>query len=301
MIAQRSTSIEPTWLTMKHLIRALRPQQWPMKQIFVLACLPQALYFQGIGAVLKLGIVFCIFCAIAGAAYLVNDVQDVEADRLHPVKKNRPIASGHVSVALALSTACLLTVTALAVSLRVGSLELTGIVLLYIIISQIYNAGMKHTPVADVILVGSLYAVRTASGFVMLDLYTDGWYSWVALAGMLGCCAVLVKRMSEIKALGGTSSTRRTLVYYSQPGRLDRQYMATSAVTSIVFVPASYVVSPLLCFCSVLVVLCFRRLWKLAQRIEVDIHPIELVVKDWTIRGSVVVFALAFGYAILNP
>lgn len=284
--------------TAAHLVRAIRPKQW-MKQIFVLACLPHALYFLGVGVLLELVVLFGIFCAIASAAYLINDIMDREADRRHPTKRNRPIAAGTVSVPLAISTSFLLSLSALALSVMIGSWNLVGVVVAYMVISQVYNAGLKHTPLVDVLLVGILYGVRVAAGFVAVELYIPGWYVWTVLAGLLGCCVVLIKRRSELLTLGTSSTTRKTLLFYGQAGRLGRYYTTLAAMTTVVFVPAAYLISPLLSTASVLVAFSFNRLWKLVGEIKEDTHPMDLVKGDMRLLSAIVLFAGSFGVAVL--
>lgn len=285
----------------RSLFKALRPKQWLMKQVFVLACLPYTLYFGGVGmffAIIKLVILFGIFCAIASAAYLTNDIMDREADRLHPKKKHRPIAAGTVSVPLALLTTVFLSVSAFALSAMIGSWNLVGLVVAYMLISQVYNAGLKHAPLVDVLLVGALYAVRVAAGFVATELYVPGWYMWAILAGLLGCCIVLVKRRSELLALGGSSSTRRTLMFYASPGRLGRYYASLSAATTAVFVPVAFAVNPFLSATSTLVAFSLYRLWKLVGKITEDTHPMDLVRNDRLLVSVVVTFIGSFGVAV---
>lgn len=285
----------------ENLLRALRPKQWLMKQIFVLSCLPYTLYLGGtemLFAIIKVVVLFGIFCAVASAAYLTNDIMDREADRRHPKKKYRPIAAGTVSVSLALLTTVFLSVSAFVLSAAIGSWNLVGLVVAYMLISQVYNAGLKHAPLVDVLLVGMLYAVRVAAGFVATELYVQGWYMWAILAGLLGCCIVLVKRRSELLALGSSSSTRRTLMFYAVPGRLGRYYASLSAATTAVFVPAAFAINPFLSAVSALVAFSLYRLWKLVGKITEDTHPIDLVKGDMLLVSAVVIFAGSFGAAV---
>lgn len=278
------------------LVKALRPKQWA-KQVFVLACAPQALISEGIMVLPKLGVLVTIFCAVASAAYLVNDLKDIEADRKHPSKRYRPIAAGYVTVHTAVITALVLAVSALALSVIIGSFTLLYVVVAYIVISQVYNAGAKHTPVLDVVLIGSLYSIRTLAGFVAVAAYPAA-LLWVLLAGLLGVIVVLVKRKSEAQAIGNTTVTRKTLTFYAVEGRLNTFYKVVSGIVCVIFLPAAYALAPWFSITAALVAYACLRLWILVGQLAEDIHPQEIVRKDRPLCLVICMFVAAFFAAI---
>ena len=282
----------------KSLLNASRLQQWG-KQCFVLTAVPTAVILHGLWAVQVLIGLVGIFCAVASCAYFVNDVKDVHEDRNHPKKRFRPIAAGEISIRLAMSTAIFLALGAggfaLLLSAETGQWGIATIVLLYVIISQVYNAGLKNTPVLDMLLVGSLYSIRTLAGFVAISGYLATWYLWVVLAGILGCALVLVKRHSEARTVRG--KTRKTLEFYKVPGRLDRYFLVTSSLIIAVFIPASFFLAHWFVVSSTLVVFALIRIWTLVKKTNEDEHPQDLIRKDWPLKIAITAFVIAFSVA----
>lgn len=193
------------------LVRALRPKQWT-KNLLVLAA-PLAA-----GDILEPGVLgptvlaFVAFCTASSAIYLVNDSADVEADRLHPRKRTRPIAAGEVSIRLALVTAAVLLV----VSLLLAVLTHPGFVALlvaYVLVMIGYSLWLKHEPVLDLALVAAGFLMRAVAGGLAADILISDWFLMVAGFGSL--FIVAGKRYSELHTLGSEAGTRRSLVRYT--------------------------------------------------------------------------------------
>jgi decaprenyl-phosphate phosphoribosyltransferase len=127
---------------------------------------------------------FAAFCLISSSIYLINDARDVDADRSHPVKRFRPIASGRLSVRTAAVTAVVFALGALALSLLDGwPLALTlGI---YYAIQLAYCFGMKHEPVLEMISVASGFLLRALAGGVAAGLPLSQWFLLTAAFGSL--------------------------------------------------------------------------------------------------------------------
>jgi len=191
----------------------MRPRQW-VKNVLVLAG-PLAGGMLGVASAwTAIVLAFVTFCLASAGIYLVNDVIDREADRLHPVKRNRPIASGAVSVPVALSvgTALLILSPLLASLLGHGTL---GIVLgVYSLLQLSYCLWLKHQAVIDLAVVSSGFLLRAVAGGVAVGVPLSMWFMLVAAFGSL--FMVAGKRYSEIKLLGeGQSLTRKSLQAYS--------------------------------------------------------------------------------------
>jgi 4-hydroxybenzoate polyprenyltransferase len=153
------------------------------------------------------------FCALSSAGYLLNDVADVEADRQHPTKRRRPIASGLVPVRLALALGLLLVVVGLAISALVGP----GVLLLalaYLGLTAAYTLRLKHVVLLDLFGIAAGFVLRAAAGAVAIDVPISPWFY---TATMLGALMIgLGKRRGELLSLGDrASAARRNLAAYS--------------------------------------------------------------------------------------
>ncbi|MBB4675116.1 decaprenyl-phosphate phosphoribosyltransferase [Crossiella cryophila] len=197
---------------LRGLARALRPRQW-VKNVLVLAA-PFASGTVGDPRVLAAaGIAFAAFCLAGSAIYLVNDVQDVEADRAHPVKCRRPIAAGIVPPRLALALAAVLLTAALATS-TVASLDLTAVVAVYLAVQVGYCLALKHQPVIDLCIVASGFLLRAIAGGAAAGILLSQWFLLAAAFGSL--FMVAGKRYAELRYAERTGARiRRSLDRYS--------------------------------------------------------------------------------------
>ena len=175
------------------LLATMRPRQW-VKNLLVLAPLLPAARSVDAGALEGAAIAFAMFCAIASAVYLVNDVCDREADREHPVKRNRPIASGVVSSPLALSTAALLLVVALALAASRGP-ALVLVLVGYVTVQVAYCLGLKHEPVLELASVTSGFLLRAVAGGIAAGIPLSHWF--VLSAGFGSLFVAAGKRYGE--------------------------------------------------------------------------------------------------------
>jgi decaprenyl-phosphate phosphoribosyltransferase len=195
----------------RELLTALRPRQWA-KNLLVLAA-PLAA-----GRLLEPEILvptleaLLAFCLASSAVYLVNDVQDREADALHPTKSRRPIASGRITPTTAYVAAGVLAVLALGCA-ALGSWSLVGLLAGYLLIQVLYSVRLKHEPVLDLVVITIGFLMRAVAGGVASGLPISQWFLMVAGFGSL--FVVAGKRYSELHALGAGAATRRSLVRYT--------------------------------------------------------------------------------------
>jgi decaprenyl-phosphate phosphoribosyltransferase len=193
-------------------VRAVRPRQW-LKNLLVLAApLAAGKLFEP--AILKgAALAFVAFCLVSASVYLVNDVRDVEEDRLHPTKRFRPIAAGELKPATALALATVLGACGLALGFLVSA-PLGITMLVYVSLQLLYSAYLKHLPVVDLAMVASAFLLRAIAGGVATGIPLSQWFLLVAAFGSF--FMVSGKRYSEMKALGGEAGTRRSLTRYSE-------------------------------------------------------------------------------------
>lgn len=209
------------------LFRAMRPKQWTKNVLVAAAPGAAGVLSQGDVAT-RTAAAFVAFCLVSSAIYLLNDVGDVESDRHHPVKRNRPIASGAVSVRTALVAALVLGAAglALAASVRWAFLAL---LVGYVCLMAAYTVWLKHMAVLDIAVVASGFIVRAVAGGLAVDVPISRWFLIVTSFGSL--FMVAGKRYSEHVTMGAERETvRATLATYSS-GYLRYVYTMASGVT----------------------------------------------------------------------
>jgi decaprenyl-phosphate phosphoribosyltransferase len=194
------------------LVRTMRPRQW-VKNILVLAAPFAGGFLFQLHALTAVAIAFVAFSLAASGIYLVNDVQDVEADRAHPVKRNRPIAAGLVPPQLALTVAGLLFAGALVVSF-LASADLVLVTGVYIAVQLLYCRWLKHQPVVDIAIVASGFLLRAIAGGAAARIELSQWFLLVAAFGSL--FMVAGKRYAEIRLAERTGAKiRKSLERYT--------------------------------------------------------------------------------------
>ena len=218
-------------------LEALRPKQWvknglvflPLLFAIDLAWAPGNLEpLPQLG--LQLGGLFLAFCLLASGVYLFNDLMDRRSDRLHPIKKYRPIASGRLPVSRAGSLAVILVVAGLVPMFFLGwMLGVLGI--LYGLVNLAYSLGMKNIVLADVVLVASGYVIRAGAGAVAIGVTPSPWLYGVTAAG--AGFLVLGRRYAEVRLAGDNpGQQRRVLNLYA--GKLIKGLLIASAAAALV-------------------------------------------------------------------
>lgn len=210
--ASRDVEIPPRGNPLTGLIRTMRPRQW-VKNVLVLAAPFVGGVIFDVHVLIKVGIAFVAFSLAASGVYLVNDVKDVEADRAHPTKRNRPIAAGVVSPGLALVVAVLLFAAAIGVSL-LASTELAVVTAVYVAVQISYCLWLKHQPVLDIAIVASGFLLRAIAGGAAAQIDLSQWFLLAAAFGSL--FMVAGKRYAEIRLAESTGAKiRKSLEGYT--------------------------------------------------------------------------------------
>jgi len=211
----------------KAAVRALRPKQWA-KQVFLFAALIFSLEFTNTEAWIQTIIGTMSFCMLSSTGYIFNDARDVEADRVHPTKRHRPIASGHLPLPLAYFQ------MAVIFSLGIGlawslSPQFLVVAMLYFATTISYSFFFKHIVILDVMFLAACYLWRAAAGAVAIDVEISPW--------LLTCTAFISlflgfnKRRGELLMLqqkGTEGVTRKNLAQYSPELVVEFQAIATS-------------------------------------------------------------------------
>jgi 4-hydroxybenzoate polyprenyltransferase len=214
-----------------NLALSLRPTQWT-KNLIIFAALIFGQRLLDSSAVLTSIIAFAVFCALSGVVYLVNDVADREADRKHPTKRMRPIASGDLPVPVALATAAVLGLVATGIAFLVR-FEFGLISTAYLLLLGSYSGPLKHVVIIDVLTIAVGFVIRAAAGAVAIQVEIGHWLLIVTL--LLALFLALSKRRHELVLLAdGATSHRRILQEYS-PYLLDQMISVVTASTLVAY------------------------------------------------------------------
>lgn len=281
------------------LLRALRPHQW-LKNLLVFVPIFTAHAVADPRAWISALLCFAAFCATASSIYLINDATDLRADRRHPRKRLRPLASGSVSLSLALSTAFGLAVLGAGLAWASGALL---VVAAYALMSVTYSLKLKELPLVDVFLLGALYTVRIYGGGVATGHELTLWL--LAFSGFLFLGLAVLKRVTELAALApgrNLADGRRGYTAADLP-ILQTFGCAASFASSLVLAlfvqreaTAEQYASPGLLWGIVPLMLFWQcRLWLSTARGYMHDDPIVYSGRDWVswlVGGSVMLLLL---------
>ena len=214
-------------------LQATRPRQWP-KNLLVFAA-PLAGHTLGRPHGFWYALTAMIaFVAASSAVYLVNDVVDVERDRSHPYKRSRPIAAGRLPVWHAVVVAVCCVLVALGAGFAIGEPMLAVVIAGYLIISFLYSAGLKHTPVIELGCVASGFVLRVLGGAVATHVPPSGWFLLVCSLGAL--MVAIAKRFTELTVLGVDAARHRPAMRGYSAGALRVAQRAVSAVMVVSYI-----------------------------------------------------------------
>lgn len=204
------------------LIYELRPWQWYKQSMLLLGLIFSRNVFS-IGAWVNVLLGIAAFCAVASATYIFNDISDLEEDRKHPTKKQRPLASGQIGVPLAVGTGLVLLASGLYMAMSISEWFLI-VLLTYIIQNAIYTAYLKHVVIADVLVIAVGFVLRAVAGVVAVGVWLSPWL--VACSFLAALLLALGKRRHEMEVSKEPDETRSTLADY-EPDTLDQLLVIT--------------------------------------------------------------------------
>ncbi len=280
---------------LKGLIKTMRLRQWTKNGfIFFGLIFDKQLFLPG--PFLRTLEGFFLFCLISSAVYLLNDIADVEADRNHPEKKFRPIASGKLPVGVATVVAMLLTVIALPLGYLLSPI-FALILTAYLIINLLYSRWLKHVPILDVMIISSGFVLRVAAGVALITV--ERFSPWLYMITILFSLYIgLGKRRAELNLLAqGASSHRKVFDGYTLP-LLDQYITIVSGMTVVAYslytfsapnLPENHAMMLTIPF----VVYGIYRYLQLIQTGHAAGSPDEVALKDRPLQVTVVLWGLA--------
>jgi 4-hydroxybenzoate polyprenyltransferase len=211
-------------LSLRDVSRAVRTRQWAKNTLVFAGFLfagrlrqpPEVLWNE----LARVMLAFICFCALSGVAYLINDWRDLDRDRLHPIKKDRPLASGRLSQKGATFLIVLLTLVAFGSGgavylLQPGAWGLPVAGIAYFVLTLAYSLWLKHEVIIDVLCVAAGFVLRVVAGCVAIPVAISPWIVFCTFT--LALFIALCKRRAELMELGEHSGTRKVLSGYSVP------------------------------------------------------------------------------------
>ena len=279
----------------KALIKTMRLRQWTKNGFVFFALIFDKQLFQ-IEAFTKTLGGFFLFCLTSSAVYLLNDIADVEADRQHPEKKNRPIASGKLPLNVAWSAAIVLTVIALIAAYFLTP-ALAIILAVYLSINVLYSRWLKHVPILDVMIVSAGFVLRVAAGVALITV--ERFSPWLyVITTLFSLYLGLGKRRAEMTLLAqGAGSHRKVLDGYTLP-LLDQYITIVSGTTIVTYSLYTFTAPNLPENHSMMLTIPFVvygifRYLQLIQTGNAAGAPDEVALKDRPLQATVLLWGLA--------
>jgi 4-hydroxybenzoate polyprenyltransferase len=292
-----------------NLVLSLRPGQWT-KNLLVFAGLLFGNASVGRGlfdgpTLVRATAAFVIFCALSGVVYLVNDITDRESDRQHPIKARRPIASGVLSVAVAIAAAIVIGGSALAGAALLGRAFLL-VAASYLGLQLLYSGRLKQIVIIDVLAIALGFVLRAVAGAVAVDVAISHWLLVCTI--LLALFMALAKRRHEIVLLADGATSHRPILREYSPYLLDQMIAVVTASTLIAYI--FYTISPeteqkfgtqwLGLTIPFPLYGIFRYLY-LVHRREGGGSPADLLLTDRPLLACVALWALAVALIIYHP
>jgi len=192
--------------------------------------------------ILKASLGFVVFCFLSGVVYIVNDIRDLEGDRQHPLKQNRPLASGQVSTSLAMGFAIGLAVIAFSLLFTAFGIRFQVISMTYLVMMLLYSMWLKHVVILDLMIVSLGFVIRAVAGIFAIEyageqIEITPWF--VTCIMFLALFVIICKRRHELVLLSEDAKSHRPVLEHYTPLFLDQ--MINVATTATVMSYALYV------------------------------------------------------------
>ena len=213
------------------LLVSLRPEQWTKNLLLLAGVVFGGRLLEPPAVAIALA-AFAIFCALSGAVYLFNDVADREADQNHPLKRERPIASGQLSATSAVTAGVVLGIAGVATAFSIGT-QFGIVAAAYLAAQILYSFGLKHVVIVDVLMIAAGFVLRAIAGAVAVNVPIGHWL--LVCTTLLALFLALSKRRHELTLLAeGATDHRRILEEYS-PYLLDQMIGVVTSSTLIAY------------------------------------------------------------------
>lgn len=216
----------------KAYLKALRPEQWS-KNLIVFAALIFAREFTNTALVTKAVIAFALFCLASSAIYLINDLTDIERDKLHPEKAKRPIASGAVKKSHAVVMAVVFALIAIPGSLYFLNLYFFIAIFSYLVLMVLYSMVLKRMVIIDVMTIAAGFVIRAVGGALAIMVTISPWL--IVCTTLLALFLGFGKRRHELVLLDADAPQHRGILEHYSVGLLDQLISIVTAATIIAY------------------------------------------------------------------
>ncbi len=285
---------------LRGLIKTMRPRQWS-KNVFVFVALIFDSKLFDMASVLRTLVAFVLLCAMSSAVYLMNDIADIENDRQHPTKRNRPLPSGQLSPRVAAVTAVILALSSLIIGYLVAPL-LAAVLLAYLVIQIAYTFWLKNVVIVDVLVVSAGFILRIAAGVVVIDV--ERFSPWLyVFGGFLALFMILGKRRHELVLLGQDAGNHRSILEEYNLDLIDRMLGMVTTTVIVSYSLYTFLAEGLpdnhLMMLTIPFVLyaVFRYLYLIHVRHEGG-APEEIFLRDRPLQASMAVWGVVVFFAL---
>ncbi len=279
---------------LKALLKTMRPRQWT-KNIFVFAALvfDKQLFLPS--PFLRTLAGFALFCLISSAVYILNDLADIEADRQHPEKKHRPIASGRLSTEAAWGAAIVLVVLAVGLGWLLTP-KFAAVLAAYLVINLLYSKWLKHVAIVDVLIIAAGFVLRVAAGVTLIHVERFSPWLYVVMT-LLSLFLGFGKRRAELSLLSQDAVSHRKVLDGYTLSLLDQYILIVSSTTVVAYslytfsapnLPANHTMMLTIPF---VVYMIFRYLY-LIHAEEAGGAPEEILLTDRPFQVAMLLWAL---------
>jgi 4-hydroxybenzoate polyprenyltransferase len=268
--------------------QSLRPHHW-VKNLLILVPIVMAHRVNDVARLMHVLVACVSFSLCASGVYILNDLLDLEADRLHPKKRLRAFASGKVPVWAGLSLALLLLAAGLVVAAQLPSKLFLWTIVIYIAATTIYSFYVKRVPIVDVLLLTALYLLRILGGGAAADVPVSPWL--LAFSMFLMLSLAFTKRHAELigQANGEMEATPSKRNYRTQDREIVQQFGVTSGYLSVLVlalyvngkeVTALYRHPQVIWLACPMLLFWISRVWFLANRGKLSEDPVVFAASD---------------------
>jgi len=288
---QANQAGKPLGKLLRDVINLIRVKQW-VKNGFVLAPLLFTGQFTDLASVRNAAIAFMLFCLASSATYVVNDLKDIERDRLHPKKaKSRPLAAGSMTPAFA--RLVLASIYTMLIAGFFLAPSVMAVIVGYLILNVAYTFFLKHQPVIDIFTIAIGFVLRVLAGAVALNAPVSGWMFVTTLCLALYLAAI--KRSQELSQRG--TEGREVLTKYTKA--LVDKYAEMSATCALVFYSMFVMESrPELVITVPLVLFGLFRYWYVVDVLDAGESPTDALLADWPLLLTVFAWCGACVWAL---
>ena len=218
-------------MALVELFKSIRPQQW-LKNLFIFAPLIFSENIFNRSMFLQSLLAFAVFCLLSGALYILNDLKDLEEDRIHPIKSKRPLAAGKLKKRQAITAFVILSFISLLFASLVNE-EFLWVCLVYYVLQIAYSFALKHVVILDVFIVASGFFLRVIAGAVAIQVQISPWL--LICTTLLALFLALSKRRHEILLLDEEAMSHRPILKEYSAYLLDQMISVVTASTVIAY------------------------------------------------------------------